>query len=97
MIKNNAESVIDYLNSELEKSRKKNVVNNKTNVLDMLKKEQEAAKNELKVTMQQRIRDIMKNPENAAYIEELYKTMEDELNNKIALLGAHAQKRFAAF
>lgn len=91
MIKNNAESVIDYLNSELEKSRKKNVVTNKANVLDMLKKEQEMAKNELKVTMQQRIRDIMKNPENAAYIEELYKTMEDELNNKIAMLGSQIQ------
>ncbi len=87
MIKNNAYKIIDYLNCELEKSRRQNTkFNNNRNILETLKKEEEKAKNELKVTMQQKIRDIMKSPDNREYIEEMYATMENELNNKLAIL-----------
>ena len=88
MIKENAENVVDYLNSELEKNRKKNSNNQDRGVLETLKKEQDVAKNELKVTMQQKIRDIMKNPDNRDYIEEMYSNMEKDLSDKIAMLNS---------
>ena len=87
MIKKNADKVIDYLNNELEKSRKSNSkMKDNKGLLETLKQEEEKSKGELKVTMQQKIRDIMKNPDNREYIEEMYATMEEELNNKIAML-----------
>ena len=88
MIKNNASNIIDYLNNELEKNRRKTISNkNNRDMTETLKQELNKAKNELKVTMQQKIRDIMKNTENREYIEEMYATMENELNNKITMLN----------
>lgn len=92
MIKNNASNVIDYLNNELEKNRRKNISNkNNRDMTETLKQELNKAKNELKVTMQQKIRDIMKNTENREYIEEMYATMESELNNKITMLNTQIE------
>lgn len=92
MIKKNADKVIDYLNSELEKNRKKNAnSNNSKGVLEALKQELDKTKNELKVTMQQKIRDIMKSQDNREYIEEMYATMENELNNKITMLKSQIE------
>ena len=92
MIKNNASNVIDYLNNELEKNRRKNMSNkNNRDITETLKQELNKSKNELKVTMQQKIRDIMKKPENREYIEEMYATMESELNNKIAMLNTQIE------
>lgn len=92
MIKNNASNVIDYLNNELEKNRRKTISNkNNRDMTETLKQELNKAKNELKVTMQQKIRDIMKNTENREYIEEMYATMENELNNKITMLNTQIE------
>ena len=92
MIKNNADKVIDYLNTELEKNRKQHTnEQNRKGILETLKQELEKTKNELKVTMQQKIRDIMKNPDSREYIEEMYITMENELNNKITTLKAQIE------
>lgn len=92
MIKQNADKVIDYLNSELEKNRRKNTnVNNSKGILETLKQELEKTKNELKVTMQQKIRDIMRSSDNREYIEEMYSTMESELNNKITMLKSQIE------
>lgn len=92
MIKKNADKVIDYLNSELEKNRKnKTNINNSKGILETLKQELDKTKNELKVTMQQKIRDIMKSPDNREYIEEMYASMENELNNKITMLKAQIE------
>lgn len=92
MIKENADKVIDYLNCELEKSRKnKTRTNNTEGILDKLKKELDKTKGELKVTMQQKIRDIMKSSDNREYIEEMYVAMEEELNNKITTLKAQIE------
>lgn len=92
MIKKNADKVIDYLNSELEKSRKNNnKMKDNKGLLETLKQEEEKSKSELKITMQQKIRDIMKNPNNREYIEEMYSTMEEELNNKIAMLKSQIE------
>ncbi len=91
MIKRNADKVIDYLNSELEKSRKQDAKINNKSLLETLNQELEKTKNELKVTMQQKIRDIMKNSDNRDYIEEMYKSMEDELNNKIVMLKSQIE------
>lgn len=92
MIKKNADKVIDYLNNELEKSRKSNSkMKDNKDLLETLKQEQEKTKDELKVTMQQKIRDIMKNPNNREYIEEMYATMEEELNNKITMLKSQIE------
>ena len=84
MIKQNADKLIDYLNTELEKSRKQAKKFEKVNIIDTLKVEEMKYKEELKMTMQQKIRDIMKNPNNRDYIEEMYETMENEINNKIS-------------
>ncbi len=86
IIKKNADKVIDYLNNQLEKSRKQNTQINNKGLLETLKQELDKTKNELKVTMQQKIRDIMKNSDNRDYIEEMYATMENELNNKITTI-----------
>lgn len=92
MIKNNASNIIDYLNNELEKNRRKTISNkNNRDMTETLKQELNKAKNELKVTMQQKIRDIMKNTENREYIEEMYATMENELNNKITMLNTQIE------
>ena len=92
MIKNNASNIIDYLNNELEKKRRKTISNkNNRDMTETLKQELNKAKNELKVTMQQKIRDIMKNTENREYIEEMYATMENELNNKITMLNTQIE------
>ena len=92
MIKNNASNVIDYLNNELEKNRRKTISNkNNRDMTETLKQELNKAKNELTVTMQQKIRDIMKNTENREYIEEMYATMENELNNKITMLNTQIE------
>lgn len=92
MIKQNADKVIDYLNNELAKSRKEeSKSNNNIRVLETLKKELEKAKNELKVTLQQKIRDIMKNSDNREYIEEMYSTIENELNNKINMIKSQIE------
>lgn len=92
MIKKNADKVIDYLNSELEKNRKKNTnLNNSKGLLETLNQEMDKTKNELKVTMQQKIRDIMKSQDNREYIEEMYATMENELNNKITMLKSQIE------
>lgn len=92
MIKKNADKVIDYLNSELEKNRKKNTnLNNSKGLLETLNQELDKTKNELKVTMQQKIRDIMKSQDNREYIEEMYATMENELNNKITMLKSQIE------
>lgn len=92
MIKNNASNIIDYLNNELEKNRRKTISNkNNRDMTETLKQELNKAKNELKVTMQQKIRDIMKNTENREYIEEMYSTMENELNNKITMLNTQIE------
>lgn len=92
MIKKNADKVIDYLNSELEKNRKKNInLNNSKGLLETLNQELDKTKNELKVTMQQKIRDIMKSQDNREYIEEMYATMENELNNKITMLKSQIE------
>ena len=86
MIKENADKLIDYLNSELEKNRKQTKRYEKVSILETLKAEDLKLKEELKMTMQQKIRDIMKNPNNREYIEEMYETMENEINNKISLV-----------
>lgn len=91
MIKQNADKVIDYLNGELDKNRKQMQKDNNRGILDTLKTEEEKAKNELKVTMQQKIRDIMKNPTNREYIEEMYSTMESELNSKLQTLKSQIE------
>ena len=92
LVKENADKVIDYLNNELEKSRKnKTNMNTAEDILDRLKKELDKTKNELKVTMQQKIRDIMKNQDNREYIEEMYVAMEEELNNKITTLNTQIE------
>ena len=92
MIKKNADKVIDYLNSELEKNRKKNTnLNNSKGLLETLNQELDKTKNELKVTMQQKVRDIMKSQDNREYIEEMYATMENELNNKITMLKSQIE------
>jgi len=84
LIKLNSDNVIDFLNCELEKNMKSSLkIDNSKCVLETLKQEEEKAKNELKITVQQKIRDIMKNPDNRDYIEEMYSTMEKELNDKI--------------
>ena len=41
--------------------------------------------------MQQTIRDIMKNPTNREYIEEMYSTMESELNSKLQTLKSQIE------
>ena len=87
VILTNADKVIDYLNAELEKNRKKNTKFNKSdNLIITLQNEQEKTKNELKITIQQKIRDISKNPKGRENIEEMYMTMENELNNKLDIL-----------
>lgn len=91
MIKQNADKVIDYLNGELDKNRKQMQKDNNRGILDTLKTEEEKAKNELKVTMQQKIRDIIKNPTNREYIEEMYSTMESELNSKLQTLKSQIE------
>ena len=92
MIKQNASQLIDYLNSELAKSRKEeNKTNKGIGLLETLKQELEKAKSELKVTLQQKIRDIMKNQDNREYIEEMYSAIENELNNKINLLKSQIE------
>ena len=83
IVKENAGKIIDYLNSELDKTRKKQNQNENNNILQTLKKEEKKKKNELKVTMHQKVRDIMKNPESREYIEEMYSSMESDLNAKI--------------
>ena len=94
MIKRNADKVIDYLNSELEKSRKQDAKINNKSLLETLNQELEKTKNELKVTMQQKIRDIMKNSDNRDYIEEMYKSMEDELNCNVKISNRNRRKKF---
>ena len=91
MIRKNADKVIDYLNSELEKNRKQDAKINNKGLLETLKQELDKTKNELKVTMQQKIRDIMKSPDNRDYIEEMYMAMETELNNKISILKSQIE------
>jgi len=94
MIKQNADKVIDYLNSELSNTRKElNRIDNGLRIVETLKQELEKTKEELKVTMQQKIRDIMKSSDNnREYIEEMYSTMENELNNKINIIKAQIEQ-----
>ncbi len=91
MIKQNADKVIDYLNEELEKNRRHVKKESNQGLLETLKAQQEKAKNELKTTMQQKIRDVMKNPDGREYIEEMYATMEKELNDKLKLLSSQIE------
>jgi len=91
MIRQNSIQIVDYLDAELNKYRKDELNKNNKNLLKDLLKEEEKTKNELKVTTQQKIRDIMKNPNNREYIEDLYTTMENELNNKLSSIKSQIQ------
>lgn len=86
VIKENSDKIIDYLNAELEKIRRKNKTSNNNALMETLTQEKIKAENELKITMQQKIRDIMKNPDSRDYIENMYEEMEKELQNKINTL-----------
>ena len=80
-VKENAHSMLEQLNADLE--REQEDVAQTEQSADRLAEVLLDLQEELKATKRQRIRDMMKHPEQETLLEETYDEMESELQNKI--------------